>query len=222
MCERSTLRIVSVIVLLAAGAVQAGVLVDDSNAYDDGGTVWQGRVEFRGFEFLDGLVWAADIEYCVYAPGSFDVSWGDGSDPSNDQHYVYAYQIFNNLDPYPDDQASILAQQDFVDTLTVGINGGDEEAANDTYIASTGDKPPHTHTINGSSVLWEFIGGTWQINYGDTSDVLLFTSPYAPEWDFATLSGQYLDTEQLPSPTPEPATLGLLIIGWLTMLKRRR
>ena len=117
---------------------------------------------------------------------------------------------------------SVLADKDFVDTLTVGVNGADEEAANDTYIPSTGDKPPHTHTINGSSVLWEFIGGTWQINYGDTSDVLLFTSPYAPEWDFATLSGHYLVIRQLPSPTPEPATLGLLIIGGLAMLRRRR
>ena len=186
-----------------------------------------------------GLWWAADVEYCVYAPAdfagdSFAESWPAFTDPSGGEHFIYAYQIFNDLgiDPeYPDypviPPPSFLfsKEQEHVTTLTVGINGGDEEAANDGCLAGTGDKGPTLDEINPSSVLWEFIGGVGgadQINYGEIGDVILFSSPYGPEWDSATLSGEVPDTEELPSPTPEPATVGLLAVGATLFWNLRR
>jgi hypothetical protein len=60
------------------------------------------------------------------------------------------------------------------------------------------------------------------IVYGQTSDVLFFASPFAPEWDSATAGGQYRKSMTLPSPTPEPATLSLLLAGFLLAGRRAR
>lgn len=224
--------------ILLAVAVAVGIvfpaglgwasLQNDPNAYTDPDEItWCGRVEFRGI-MLDFLWYAADVEYCVYAPGdAFAESWPGATDPSNGEHFVYTYQIFNDLDPYPSFLPPWPEATGHVDTLTVGINGGDEQAANDGSISGSGDKAPTYRNINPTSVLWQFlngVGGTNQINLGDVSDVLLFTSPFAPEWDSATLSGQLIDTEYLPSPMPEPMTLGLLALalGAAALLRTRR
>ena len=218
--------VAAAVALLTAGA-WAGILKDDPNAYTDGSsTTWRGRVEFRGV--LMGLWWAADVEYAVYAPGgSFTTSWPGATDPSSGQHFIYAYQIFNDLGidpeyPYPSGGPGMFGTKDkeHVTTLSIGINGSDEEVANIGYIAATGVKDPTYSEINPSSVFWEFIGGTGganQINYGDTSDVLLFSSPHGPELDYATLSGEVPDEGFLPSPAPEPATIAILAIGALAL-----
>ena len=221
-------------VIFVVPAVHAGSLLGDPNAYNDGtgswpDGSWTGRVEYRGLDFLGGLVWAADIEYCVYAPGSFEDSWGLGTDPSNDQHYVYAYQVFNNLDPYPTDPegSNMLPQQDFVNKLSIGTRDEDEQVAEydlaDSYIDDvTGDRPPTIHRIpdDKRSVIWEF-GGAQYIDYGHVSDVLLFTSPGAPEWDQASLIGQVSDKHDLPSPAPEPTTLVLLASAAAMVIKAK-
>ena len=221
---------VLVAVVLAVSGARAGILQNDLNAYNDGTTTWRGRVPYLGLDVFGGLVWAADIEYCVYAPGSFDTSWGEDSDPSGDQHYVYAYQIFNNLNPYPTNPAgsTMLPQQDFVNKLTIGTRGEDEQVADndlaDSYVDDvTGDRPPTIHRIpiDRRSVIWEF-GGAEYIDYGHVSEVLLFTSPAPPEWDQASLIGRVSTRHDLPSPAPEPGTLVLLSVAVAALLSKAK
>ena len=205
-------------ILLLAGASSAS-LNGDPNAYDDGSTNWTGLVEFRAVAFSMFLEWAADIEYCVYAPGDFELSF-PGEDPSAGLEYVYAYQIFNDLDPYPTDPPPWNGDKGHINAFSVGINDGDEQADNDGFVADV-NVDPSSHEVRPSSVFWGFAGAS-QLDYGEVSDVLIFTSPFAPEWDNATASGVFPDTEQLPSPTPEPATLGLLVLAVVALATRRR
>ena len=80
---------------------------------------------------------------------------------------------------------------------------------------------PNDYAILLRTAGWDFNSPT--LNYGSTSDVLLFTSPFPPEEDTATVSGgAHIKTENLPSPTPEPATFALLAVGAAVALARRR
>ena len=203
---------IGAILLLAGGSLAS--LNGDPNAYDDGSTNWTGVVQFKAVAFNMFLEWAADIEYCVYAPGNFGLSF-PGQDPSAGQEFVYAYQIFNNLDPYPTSPPLWNGDKGHINAFSVGINDGDEQAGNDGFVADV-NVDPSSHSLSGSSVFFGFAGAS-QLDYGEISDVLIFTSPFVPEWDNATASGVFPDTKSLPSPAPEPATMGLLIMG-LAML----
>lgn len=225
-----------VVLLVATGVAHAGLLMDDLNAYDDGSTTWQGRVEFRtsmfGFFF-----WGADVEYAVYAPASyagdsFAESWPGVTDPSNGQDFIYAYQIFNDLDPYPSIPPDMTAANHDVMTLSV-ILRGQTQAANNSFIASTGydnitnanSKPPTSLTLGADAVMWDYSDGQTgeQVNYQDISDVLFFTSPFGPKMDNATLATDVPNSAmQLPSPLPEPATLVLLAVGAAAILSKCR
>lgn len=167
------------------------------------------------------------VEYAVYAPGQFGLSYS-GQDPSNDSQYVYAYEIFNNDPNHPRQDLP-----DYVRRLSVGLDG-DEQPANATWVDLTPDLPLHQDPSNASfvssggiitSVGWNYASDNRLIyDYPNTggraSDVLFFTSPFGPEWDSATVSGNLFDSDTLPSPLPEPATLALLGLGAAVMLRR--
>jgi hypothetical protein len=162
-----------------------------------------------------------DVEYCVYAPGGFGSSY-PGQDPSGGARYVFAYRVLNNLDPYPYPPEELDGGvKGSVNTLSVGLTDGDECASDITYVADGGNAPS-SMSINPSSAMWNFVGAAYQIDYGETSEILIFTSPVVPSWDNASVSGEWSDTQQLPSPAPEPASLVLLAAGAAICVSRRR
>ena len=208
--------------LLAALAeqVSAGVLSGDVN----------GMSGWSDTRRMDGpMTWAiiaVDVDYCVYAPGQFELSF-PGQDPTGGTEYVYAYQIFNDLDPHPVTMPGF--NPDYVGRFSVGLDA-DEGAGNGGYVAGTGAAPSDVDTIGAASTQagWDFTDA--QMHYPSVSAVLFFTSPNLPELDTATASGAYptnpqtLPSEMLPSPSniPEPATLALLGTGITLEAGRRR
>jgi len=192
-------------VLVAGSAVQAGLLAANS-----GGAI----PAFTGTQFYnDGFssfTVSANVDFAVFAPGAFGVAF-PGQDPSGGTEYVYAYQIAN------------LSTD--INKMTVGLNGGDEPLGSIGSVAGVGLVDPSASLYVGSgtpnSAAWDFAPG--QLGNGLSSAVLFFTSPAPPELDTATVNAAFADTHNLPSPTPEPATLTLLALGaGITCFGKRR
>ena len=63
---------------------------------------------------------------------------------------------------------------------------------------------------------WEWeteLSFPYSVSPASVSAVLLFTSPYGPELDTATVAGAWPAGAQLPSPIPEPGTLAVILAG---------
>jgi hypothetical protein len=218
--RRTTIIFAMIGVLLAifAGPARAGLIAGDLNGLSD----WQGTVHF---EAAPSLYLYLDVDYCVYAPGQFGLSFGTSADPSGGSRYVYAYQIFNNLPGNP----APAGQQDYVSTFSVGLTGLDEndQAANVGTVAVTGGKNPTLKYFSPSlpavpsTVTWKYTG-TSALKYGSFSNILIYTSPFAPELDNATILGFYADAHLMPSPMPEPTTVAFLAVGLAAIVWRRR
>lgn len=193
-------------VSLLLGGQAVAALMGDPNGMGGG---WQGRVEYRS---MLNII-AVDIEFCVYAPGQFQKSYA-GLDPSGGQHYVYAYEIFNDLDP-PESPSP-----GYVERFSVGLDS-DEQATNIGFIDGAGQNP-NSSGLGPQTAGWNFNDPT--LGYVSVGDVLLFTSPFVPETDTATVSGSMalFDTQYLPSPLPEPTALLLIAAGAVLVLARRR
>jgi len=152
-----------------------------------------------------------DVEYAVYEPGHYGLS---GADPSVGTQFVYAYQIFNDL-----------AGNVPVSTFSVGLDPA-ANVANIGFDAGSGTTPggttPSSSAFNGgpppTSAVWGF-----PLDPPKYSTVLLFTSPYGPQWAPGSLLDSGLsDKQNLPSPMPEPASLALMALGGVGLLARRR
>ena len=211
----------AVIVLLALGAAASGgVLQADPNALSP----WQGITNMQNSFFT--LSVNADVEFAVYEPGQFALSF-PGADPTGGSEYVYAYQIFN-----------LAAGSSAVTALTVGLDGDEPlnmgaTLGNIGFVASTGDVSPSAGYLTPSDGSAPPTSARWALSLvpclpvGQSSDVLYFTSPAEPEWDSATITGSWPAMGQLPSPSdtipvPEPTTLGVLALGSLIVLLRKR
>jgi hypothetical protein len=148
-------------------------------------------------------------------------------DPSGGTQYVYAYQVLalqeGNI---PIDQLSV----GFLDLPPEGDGIDDlEDPQNIGFLdgfASAGVPDPVAAFNQPNAVIeaatWAFPGGLDPAQ-PEQGDILLYTSPYGPEWDAGSLlAGALSDTHRLPSPTPEPATLGLALVAAASLAAWRR
>lgn len=220
---------VSLLLTLLASLAQAGPLPTAANAYNDGlgptGGSWRGT---KFFSFVVGAQsLKANVEFAVFAPGQFALA-GLGADPSGGTDFVYAYQIYN-------DQGGTKQLLNF----TVGFAGGNELPANITWNQFTGGIDPEGGAnpdaqfipagTPKTSAKWDFSASSplFTSGAGKFSDILIYTSPYKPEWDNGTLQGTsaFGNQQQLPSPSnvvPEPASLVLGAIGMAAVMLFRR
>jgi len=154
-----------------------------------------------------GSKWGADVEYAVYAPTAYP-----GSHPDKDANYIYAYQVFN-------DATSTVT----LVSLSVGLEDGSGAASpqDDSGYGVSGGVAPLLSRLAGSpptSVQWAI-----DVDADEHTTVLLYSSPNSYTWTSATVvDGGEGDTHLLPSPTPEPLTLGVLALGGVLLLGRRR
>ncbi len=183
---------------------------------------WYGTESIQ-FDESNGKNVDGSVDYAVYAPGKFNLSFPD-ADPSNGAQYVYRYQLYNN--PGPD-------STDFIRKLTVGLVGITDSTGwyceyiePDPLYPSGGVAPTFQVQLTGSpytSAVWAFKASA-PVNPGSYSKMLIFTSPYGPTFHAATvLSSSSTDVweGQLPSPVPEPASfISLLILGGLLVVFR--
>lgn len=205
-------RVVSIVVIILAAAtcttaLGSLIVADTVNAIPG----WYGTeiVQFEeSGEFVDG-----SIDYAVYAPGQFNLSF-PGQDPSSGAHYVYRYQLHNNA----------VTSTDFMKKLSVGLVGI-TNAAN-CKVIEPGPLYPVTGTIAPTqqvkligtpptSAVWSFKSTDPPVNPGYSSKMLIFTSPNSPTRLAASLYSQATDTwweGSLPSPIPEPVSLVSLLI----------
>jgi len=193
------------------GTAEASPLVSDPNAMP----AWQGTQGFYDVDVGSGMTLDVDVEYAVYAPGKYGLS---GTDPSNGAHYVYAYQIFNDL-----------AGNVPVSSFSVGLDPTANVAniGSDAGSGTPGGTGPTANAFTGTpptSAVWYFFLNTIDPPPAkEYSTVLLFTSPYGPRWAPGSLLDSGLsDKQDLPSPMPEPATLVLMGLGLGGFLALRR
>ena len=198
---------VAALVLCLASFAQAAPLATDPNAM----LGWKGTQPYSATVFTFTL--KANVEYAVYAPGNFNLSF-PSQDPSGGTQYVYAYEIFNDQGG----NRSIL-------NFTVGFSGGNELPAGigHTSVGLTGSPIAPSSSLfipagtPKASAKWDFSASSplFTSGVGKKSNILFYTSPYGPELDWGTLQGSAGVGQQqlLPSPVPEPASLLLAAIA---------
>jgi len=188
---------------------------------------WFATEDIHFIEQSLGKIVDGSIDYAVYAPGNFNLSF-PGQDPSGGTQYVYRYQLHNNAGTSTDNMLE----------LTVGLVGI-TNAANCEWIEPTSGPYLNVGVAPSSSQVG-LVGGppptsaNWgykasaAITPGNYSKMLIFTSPYGPTFQSATvlsqstdahgvdnLGNQYNSWEGLaPSPVPEPSSFfSFLAIG---------
>ena len=207
MSVRSLVAALALTVLLA-GSASGGILLDNPHAWYDPsiGASWTGST------VLDNGTLTGTVEWAVFGPGHYP---GGGYTPDPNE-FVYAYQIFSS--------GSAPVTQITVDMIEANkaVNIADDPV----YGPGTapwggwfGAPPPELQTAN-----WGFDG----LSAGDHSDILVYSSVNMPVWDYLAyiVDDGTSAMGDVPTPSnfiPEPATVGLLVlgaaIGWM---KRRR
>lgn len=200
-------RLIAGVVVLAALSAQSTAkaewLAADGNAIAG----WHGSVSILPAA-------NAKINYAVFAPGDITKTFADWTDPTGGTGYVYAYELFN-----------LGGSGDYIKYLTVNLQGN-EMAANVSEIPIPGTPSPrHSDgSTLSTSVKWNYTLAN-RVYGGETSNILIFTSPYRPEWDLSMIQYNVIPVNVpggLPSPIPEPSTLfGLAIAGALVLMFHR-
>jgi hypothetical protein len=173
--------IVCLTVALGTSQLDAGPLATTNRALNDGfgpdAGRWHGSVLVSGAALGDTIV--AEVDWAAFGPGKFQLFLNDEgiaqADPSGPNEVIYVYQI-----------TSVTQASPGVDTLTVGLDAADGRGAvSAPSFVPTGaatEQSPASGGDNTTSMAWFFNGTELQV--GDTSSLLVFSSPFAPEFDF--------------------------------------
>lgn len=218
--------------VLSATLVQAGPLATTNFALNDGfgpdAGRWHGSVTVAGVDAFTGNTLAAEVDWAAFGPGKFQLYLnGEGIaqlDPSTPGEVIYVYQI-----------TSVTAANPGIDALTVGLDSGDGRGNTSApSFLPTGaalEQSPTSGGDHATSMVW-FFEGT-ELHVGDNSSLLVFTSPFAPEFDYllvnSGLAAQY-PPPLVASPSerlfqfdvPEPSSLLMGLMSCLGLLARNR
>jgi hypothetical protein len=205
----------------AAGPLAVTSFALNNGAGPDAGR-WRGTASLVGAALGDTLV--AEVDWAVFPVGGFQSYLNSQAiaqvDPSAPNEFTYVYQI-----------TSVTSANPGVDVLTVGIDAIDTRRSltAPTFVptGAATEKSPTSGGDNNTSMAW-FFGGT-ELDPGDSSSLLVFTSPNIPEFDFLSVASG-LASQAVPplvgSPSailgdpnvPEPSTLFLVVACVLPFL----
>ena len=202
----------SLSILAGLSAVVLGVNASHASLITTGASMplFTGDAPFAGAGTTGTLV--DDVQYAVFAPGQAPASlFGATLSAPTFSDFVYAYVVNNQA-------VSALETQ----LLNVGYASGSILRNVGHSEALGGNMPGSGQGASANSFFNLFYADP--IAPGSSSDILYFTSPQAPTFASATTgNGGVNDQFVLPSPTvPEPASLGLLAMSGLAILRRRR
>ena len=214
MSPRKTMLVAAAAAMLCSTKAFSAILATDANAMSG----FHGTQDFS--TVISSLSMKGEVDYAVYEPGKFKLTFGPGSDPSADKRYVYAYQLHNTggtsdrdlgfLSVGIDQNGPAKFDATNIGIILVGDHGDDPSAS--SFIPAGG--PPY------NSATWNF-----QTTIPDAhfSEILLFTSAYPPAFYDSTVQGGGLAKQsRLPSPVPEPGTaLTACGMGVALLLRRR-
>jgi hypothetical protein len=215
-----------------AGLATTGFALNDGFGPDAGR--WRGSVAIDVDPVpIFGDEVEAVVEWAAFFPGKFqdflDAEHPGAVDPSAAGEITYAYQV-----------VSVAKASPGISTMTVGVDHpagappvDPRGTVSPTFVALTGGEAPSSNSDQGTSMLWSWGPGAALLDAGETSPILVFTSPFAPELDTMQLSSGVASPN--PSPlvasigdrivdheVPEPAALVLLTLGGIAMLATRR
>jgi hypothetical protein len=227
------LTAVTVCSMLISSA-NAGPLATTNRALNDGfgpdAGRWHGSVTIAGSAFgniIDATVdWAAFARPFDGSTGKFQLFLNDegiaGVDPSAPGEVIYVYQI-----------TSVTGASPGIDTLSIGLDAADANGV-PSFISAGGasERSPTSSNDSTTSIAWFFQGGD-RLQVGDTSSLLVFTSPFAPESDFLQVNSGLAGPVVSPlvaSPSdrlfqfdiPEPSSLVVGLLSCLGLLARNR
>ena len=157
-------------------------------------------------DIVSGFTFDGQLDYDVHAPGEYTedidiLGGGSISAAAFADQYVYQYQI-TSTDGYGDG-------------LSIALELG-SGATNFGYSSTTPPSGviPYLVFDAGSQVLYSFVIAT-----GQSTALLLYTSPNAPKAGNAMVSGMMAGSQSVsvPVPVPEPVTLILLGAGCLQL-----
>lgn len=219
------------LLLASSSSAFAGSLATTNRALNDGfgpdAGRWHGSVSISGAAFGDTVT--AEVDWAVFAPGpKFQLYLNDEgiaqSDPSAPGELIYVYQII-----------SVTAASPGIDTLTVGVDASDIRgsisAPSSIPTGAATEKSPASGGDNTTSMAWFFNGS--ELQAGDTSSLLIFTSPRAPEFDFLQVNSGLAGPVVSPlvaSPSdrifqfdvPEPNSIALVLLSLLGFFQRSK
>ncbi len=233
---------VAIAVLLLANLATAGVLTSDGNALPG----WSGSIIMSGTNGSNIL--EAQVDYAVYTKANY-LSSGDltaylGHVPANpgsagpNDFYIYVYQIFNNPAGGAVGNVGVTQMSIGLDHLNGALPTNSGSVGHDVGAPAVGAPPafsqiiPLGATAPDTNFKWIWTGSGFAP--GVNSDLLIFTSPSYPKFMQATMTGTLSTNDQdltprLPSPTPEPATAVLALLGgcgamavWRSRRRRQR